>query len=238
VSVPDQRSGPVYLIGMDLGTTNIKGLVFTTDGRIVASASRPTPTHYRGTEVADFLPRISGRKSRRSCGSSRVLAPIPRRSAGSPSPASARPGCPGCPGQPAGPGHRLVRSSRARGGGRVAEPGGRARGLPHHRHAHQPRPQSGEDPVGEAPHAGGVPGHPDLAVRAQLHRLPPDRGVPCRLLAGLPVHALRRSPADLVGADVRPRRGPHEDPPPVAPAAPPSGRSARRWRAPWAFRPA
>jgi xylulokinase len=46
----------MYLIGMDLGTTNIKGLVFTTDGRIVASASRPTPTHYRGTEVADFLP--------------------------------------------------------------------------------------------------------------------------------------------------------------------------------------
>ena len=46
----------MYLIGMDLGTTNIKGLVFTTDGRIVASASRPTPTHYRGTEIADFLP--------------------------------------------------------------------------------------------------------------------------------------------------------------------------------------
>jgi len=46
----------MYLIGMDLGTTNIKGLVFTADGRIVASASRPTPTHYRGTEVADVLP--------------------------------------------------------------------------------------------------------------------------------------------------------------------------------------
>ena len=43
----------MYLIGMDLGTTNIKGLVFTTDGRIVASASRPTPTHYRWGKMLD-----------------------------------------------------------------------------------------------------------------------------------------------------------------------------------------
>jgi xylulokinase len=45
----------MYLIGMDLGTTNTKGLIFTTEGQIVASASRPTPTQYRGTD-ADFHP--------------------------------------------------------------------------------------------------------------------------------------------------------------------------------------
>jgi xylulokinase len=46
----------MYLIGMDLGTTKIKGLIFTATGEIVASASRPTPTHFRGPEIADFYP--------------------------------------------------------------------------------------------------------------------------------------------------------------------------------------
>ncbi len=46
----------MYLIGMDLGTTNIKGLMFTREGEIVASASRPTPTHYRGAESVDYDP--------------------------------------------------------------------------------------------------------------------------------------------------------------------------------------
>jgi xylulokinase len=46
----------MYLIGMDLGTTKIKGLVFTPDGKVVASASRPTPTHFHGPEIADFYP--------------------------------------------------------------------------------------------------------------------------------------------------------------------------------------
>jgi sugar (pentulose or hexulose) kinase len=32
----------MFLIGMDLGTTNIKGLLFTRDGEIVASTSRST----------------------------------------------------------------------------------------------------------------------------------------------------------------------------------------------------
>ena len=46
----------MFLIGMDLGTTNIKGLVFTREGEIVASTSRPTPTHYRATDSADYDP--------------------------------------------------------------------------------------------------------------------------------------------------------------------------------------
>ena len=34
------------LVGVDLGTTNIKALAFEPDGRIAAEASVPTPTHY------------------------------------------------------------------------------------------------------------------------------------------------------------------------------------------------
>ncbi len=37
--------GPL-LAGIDVGTTNIKALVFDTAGRVKASASAPTPTHY------------------------------------------------------------------------------------------------------------------------------------------------------------------------------------------------
>ena len=46
----------MYLIGMDLGTTNIKGLLFTREGAAIAAASRATPTHYRGTDSADYDP--------------------------------------------------------------------------------------------------------------------------------------------------------------------------------------
>ena len=46
----------MFLIGMDLGTTNIKGLLFTRDGEIVASTSCSTPTHYRATDSADYDP--------------------------------------------------------------------------------------------------------------------------------------------------------------------------------------
>lgn len=46
----------MLLIGIDIGTTNIKGIVFTREGGVVASVARPTPTHYRGTEIADFHP--------------------------------------------------------------------------------------------------------------------------------------------------------------------------------------
>jgi len=46
----------MYLIGMDLGTTNIKGLLFTREGAPVAAASRATPTRYRGTDSADYDP--------------------------------------------------------------------------------------------------------------------------------------------------------------------------------------
>jgi xylulokinase len=44
------------LIGMDLGTTNLKGVLFTRDGAQVAAASRATPTQYRGAESADYDP--------------------------------------------------------------------------------------------------------------------------------------------------------------------------------------
>lgn len=46
----------MLVIGIDLGTTNVKGVVFTREGGIVASVAKPTPVHYRGTEIADFDP--------------------------------------------------------------------------------------------------------------------------------------------------------------------------------------
>jgi xylulokinase len=46
----------VILIGIDLGTTNLKGIAFHLDGRQVAAVTRPTPIHYHGTETADFDP--------------------------------------------------------------------------------------------------------------------------------------------------------------------------------------
>ena len=46
----------MLLVGIDIGTTNIKGIVFNLDGTKVASVSRPTRTHYHGTEIADYYP--------------------------------------------------------------------------------------------------------------------------------------------------------------------------------------
>ena len=46
----------MLLVGIDIGTTNIKGIVFKPDGTKVASVSRPTRTHYHGTEIADYYP--------------------------------------------------------------------------------------------------------------------------------------------------------------------------------------
>jgi len=46
----------VFLIGIDIGTTNIKGIVFNREGKKITSVSRPISTHYRGTEIADFCP--------------------------------------------------------------------------------------------------------------------------------------------------------------------------------------
>jgi len=46
----------VYTVGVDIGTTYIKGIVFTPEGEKVASVSRPTRIHYQGTEIADFYP--------------------------------------------------------------------------------------------------------------------------------------------------------------------------------------
>jgi len=44
------------LVGIDLGTTNIKALVFDPRGRIMAEASLPTPTHYPRPSWAYFNP--------------------------------------------------------------------------------------------------------------------------------------------------------------------------------------
>ena len=46
----------LLLVGIDIGTTNIKGIVFKPDGTKVVSVSRPTRTHYLGTEIADYYP--------------------------------------------------------------------------------------------------------------------------------------------------------------------------------------
>ena len=46
----------MLLVGIDIGTTNIKGIVFNPDGTRVCSVSRPTRTHYHGTEIADHYP--------------------------------------------------------------------------------------------------------------------------------------------------------------------------------------
>ena len=46
----------MLLVGIDIGTTNIKAIVFKPDGTMVSSASRPTQTHYHGREIADYHP--------------------------------------------------------------------------------------------------------------------------------------------------------------------------------------
>ena len=46
----------MLLLGIDIGTTNIKGIIFNPDGTKVSSVSRPTRTHYHGTEIADHYP--------------------------------------------------------------------------------------------------------------------------------------------------------------------------------------
>jgi xylulokinase len=46
----------MLLVGIDIGTTNIKGIVYHPEGTSLGSASRPTRTHYHGTEIADFYP--------------------------------------------------------------------------------------------------------------------------------------------------------------------------------------
>ena len=46
----------MYLIGLDFGTTNIKGLLLDENGRILRQASRPTPTRFMPDGQAEFLP--------------------------------------------------------------------------------------------------------------------------------------------------------------------------------------
>lgn len=46
-------SGPL-IVGVDVGTTNTKAVVYELDGRAVAAASRPTPVHYPRPGWANF----------------------------------------------------------------------------------------------------------------------------------------------------------------------------------------
>jgi xylulokinase len=62
----------LYILGIDLGTTNLKACVYREDGTAVATASRPTPTHrhpagysYHDADevwgiVAGMLPEVAG----------------------------------------------------------------------------------------------------------------------------------------------------------------------------------
>ncbi|GIV85143.1 MAG: xylulokinase [Candidatus Roseilinea sp.] len=49
-------SPSALLLGIDIGTTNLKALVFNRAGRVVAHASAPTPTHYLGAGQAYYEP--------------------------------------------------------------------------------------------------------------------------------------------------------------------------------------
>src|SRR5512138_3113468 len=45
-----------FLTGLDVGTTNIKALIFTPDGHVAAQASVPTPTHAPQPGQAHYEP--------------------------------------------------------------------------------------------------------------------------------------------------------------------------------------
>ena len=47
--------GEALLVGVDVGTTNIKAVAMTPAGEVVAVASRPTPTHYPRPGWANYL---------------------------------------------------------------------------------------------------------------------------------------------------------------------------------------
>ncbi len=72
----------MFLIGMDLGTTNIKGLLFTRDDEVVASTSRSTPTHYRGTDSADYDPEELWQEVKAILGQLVAACPHPEAIAG------------------------------------------------------------------------------------------------------------------------------------------------------------
>jgi xylulokinase len=72
----------MFLIGMDLGTTNVKGLLFTREGAIVAARSRPTPTRYRGTDSADYDPEELWQAVRAILGELAAACPHPDAIAG------------------------------------------------------------------------------------------------------------------------------------------------------------
>lgn len=45
-----------YLLGLDIGTTNIKSIVIAEDGKVVAYASKPTPIEHPRREWSEFAP--------------------------------------------------------------------------------------------------------------------------------------------------------------------------------------
>ena len=49
-------AGDPLLVGLDVGTTTVKALIFDTSGRTVAHASAPTPTHYPRPAWAYYRP--------------------------------------------------------------------------------------------------------------------------------------------------------------------------------------
>ncbi len=49
-----ERTGEALLVGVDAGTTNTKAVVFDVAGRVVASASEPTPIRYPRPEWAEY----------------------------------------------------------------------------------------------------------------------------------------------------------------------------------------
>jgi xylulokinase len=49
-----QGAGEALLVGVDAGTTNTKAVVFDAAGRVVASASKPTPIRYPRPEWAEY----------------------------------------------------------------------------------------------------------------------------------------------------------------------------------------
>ena len=57
-----------YLLGMDLGTTNVKGIIMDEDGNIVASASRANELILPGRGWLSRTPVFGGSTVRRLCG--------------------------------------------------------------------------------------------------------------------------------------------------------------------------
>src|SRR3954454_14022479 len=53
---PRGSAGVTLLLGLDVGTTSVKAVVYRTDGSAVGVASKPTPTHYPRPGWAYYRP--------------------------------------------------------------------------------------------------------------------------------------------------------------------------------------